>query len=211
MTPAELNPGLILILGALLIPLWPGKLKVMWMVALPVVAFLHAYGLDEGLHGKFDVMGLELTTLRLDGLSRIFGYIFLLAAFLGAIYAWHVGGWVEHTAGMIYAGSAIGAVYAGDLVTLFLFWEGTAIASVFLIWAVFIICGALLVIDPFVPKHEGYTFKYEVFEIERWWGFYGIYGFIGCVFLVLAAKEMRRIIMKPERYYEELEGIDEPR
>ena len=80
-----------------------------------------------------------------------------------------------------------------------------------LIWAVFIICGALLVIDPFVPKHEGYTFKYEVFEIERWWGFYGIYGFIGCVFLVLAAKEMRRIIMKPERYYEELEGIDDPR
>ena len=135
MTLAELNPGLILIFGALLIPFWPGKLKVAWMVALPIAAFIHAVGLPEGMNGVVDVMGLELTTTRLDGLSRIFGYIFLLAAFLGAIYAWHVGGWLEHTAGMIYAGSAIGAVYAGDLVTLFLFWEGTAIASVFLIWA----------------------------------------------------------------------------
>ena len=78
-----------------------------------------------------------------------------------------------------------------------------------LIWAVFIVCGFLLVIDPFVPKHEGYEYKYTLFEVERWWGFYGIYGFVGCVFLVLAAKEMRRIIMKPENYYEKLEGLDD--
>ena len=39
------------------------------------------------------------------------------------------------SAGLIYAGSALGAVFAGDLVTLFIFWEGIAIASVFLIWA----------------------------------------------------------------------------
>ena len=135
MTPAELSPGLILILGALLIPFLPGKLRVIWMVALPVIGFWQAMNLAEGLSGQIQVMGLELTTVRLDGLSRIFGIIFLIAAFLGGIYSFHVGGWVQHTAGMIYAGSAIGAVYAGDLVTLFLFWEGTAIASVFLIWA----------------------------------------------------------------------------
>ena len=66
------------------------------------------------------------------------------------------------------------------------------------------ICGALLAIDPFVHKH-GY------FEIEHWWGFYGIYGFVGCVFLVLGAKEMRKILMRPEDYYEELEGQDDDR
>ena len=42
---------------------------------------------------------------------------------------------MQETAGLIYAGSAIGAVFSGDLVSLFLFWEGTAISSVFLIWA----------------------------------------------------------------------------
>ena len=73
-----------------------------------------------------------------------------------------------------------------------------------IVMAVYAICGVLLVIDPFVHKH-GY------FQIEHWFGFYGIYGFVGCVFLVLAAKEMRRIIMMPEDYWEKLEGRDADR
>ena len=80
-------------------------------------------------------MGLSLVTLRVDKLSLLFGYVFLLAAFLGGIYALHVRDTIQHVAGLIYAGSALGAVFAGDLVTLFVFWEGIAIASVFLIWA----------------------------------------------------------------------------
>ena len=36
---------------------------------------------------------------------------------------------------MLYAGSALGAVFAGDFITLFVFWELLAITSVFLIWA----------------------------------------------------------------------------
>ncbi len=131
----DVSPGLILILGALAVPFLPGKLRTAWMLALPVLAFIQVLGLDHGLHGALSVFDLELTTLRVDRLSLIFGYIFLIATFLGVLYGIHVGGWMEHTAGLIYAGSALGAVFAGDLMTLFLFWEGTAIASVFLIWA----------------------------------------------------------------------------
>ena len=80
-------------------------------------------------------MGLSLVTLRVDSLSLLFGYIFLIAAFLGGLYALHVRDTAQHSAGLIYAGSALGAVFAGDLVTLFFFWEGIAVASVFLIWA----------------------------------------------------------------------------
>lgn len=65
--------------------------------------------------------------------------------------------------------------------------------------AVYAICGVLLVIDPFVHKH-GY------FEIEHVWGIYGVFGLVGCGFLVLAAKEMRRIIMMPEDYWDRIEG-----
>lgn len=36
---------------------------------------------------------------------------------------------------MFYAGSALGAIFAGDLLTLFVFWELLALTSVFLIWA----------------------------------------------------------------------------
>ena len=51
------------------------------------------------------------------------------------MFAWHVKDPVQQVAALLYAGSAIGAVFAGDLITLFIYWEGTAIASVFLIWA----------------------------------------------------------------------------
>ena len=67
--------------------------------------------------------------------SLVFGYIFHIAAILTALYAWRVRDTVQQTAATIYVGSAIGAVFAGDLLTLFVYWELTAISSVFLIWA----------------------------------------------------------------------------
>lgn len=69
------------------------------------------------------------------------------------------------------------------------------------VWGVYAISAAVLVIDPLVHKHGP-------FAIEHIWGFYGIYGFIGCVFLVLAAKEMRRFLMRSEDYYEREDGDD---
>lgn len=132
---ANISPGLVLILGALLVPLLNGLLRKLWIVTLPVLAFAHLMLLNSGYAGHLHVMGLDLVTLRVDDLSWIFGVIFLIAAFLGMIYAWHETDWLQPTAGLIYAGSAIGAVFAGDLLTLFVFWEGTAIGSVFLIWA----------------------------------------------------------------------------
>ncbi|MCB1921876.1 MAG: Na(+)/H(+) antiporter subunit D, partial [Candidatus Competibacteraceae bacterium] len=64
-----------------------------------------------------------------------FALIFLIASWLGVIYALHLRDTVQDVAALIYAGAAIGAVLAGDLVTLFIYWELTAISSVFLIWA----------------------------------------------------------------------------
>ena len=132
---ADLSPGLILIIGALLVPALRGNVRAIYMLALPVLAFIHLLFFEPGMHGQVQLAGLELITLRIDKLSLVFGYIFLIAALLGIIYALHVGDWVQHVAALIYSGCAIGAVFSGDLVTLFLYWEGTAIASVFLIWA----------------------------------------------------------------------------
>ena len=76
----------------------------------------------------------ELTLIRIDRLALVWGYIFHLAAFLSALYALHVKDALQHVSGAIYAGTAIGAVFAGDLITLFVYWELTAISSVFLVW-----------------------------------------------------------------------------
>jgi multicomponent Na+:H+ antiporter subunit D len=130
-----LSPGLILILGAALVPLLRGRARSAYMLALPIVAFLHLLGLPHGEFGQIQLFGIELTTVRVDRLSVVFGYIFLIATFLGLLYALHVKDTLQHVAALVYAGSAVAAVCAGDLITLFVYWEGTAIASVFLIWA----------------------------------------------------------------------------
>lgn len=131
----DINPGLIIILGALLVPVLPRALRGAYMLLLPLIAFFHLYGMPMGEAGAFSLFGLDLVTVRIDKLSLVFGYVFLIATFLGVIYALHVGDWIQHTAGLVYAGSAIGAVFSADLLSLFVFWEFTAISSVFLIWA----------------------------------------------------------------------------
>jgi multicomponent Na+:H+ antiporter subunit D len=132
---AELPPGLILILGALLIPVLPGRLRQVYMLALPVLAGLQLYGLEHGSFAQTEIFGYQLTLLRVDSLSVVFGTIFLIAAFLNVIYGLHERDAMQEVSALIYAGAATGAVFVGDLISLFVFWELTAISSVFLIWA----------------------------------------------------------------------------
>lgn len=65
-----------------------------------------------------------------------------------------------------------------------------------IVYGLYAVCALLLLIDPLVEKHGP-------FAIEHVWGFYDIYGFVGCVFLVLAAKVLRKIVMRVEDYYDE--------
>lgn len=132
---SSLNPGLILMLGALPVPFLRGALRSAYLLLLPSAAFAAILGLDSGLHGRIDIFDLELVTLRVDKLSLAFGYIFLFATFLGLLYSLHDDDPLQQIAGLVYAGSATAAVFAGDLITLFVYWELTAISSVFLIWA----------------------------------------------------------------------------
>jgi multicomponent Na+:H+ antiporter subunit D len=129
------NPALLLILGALPVPLLRGHLRSAWMLALPVAALALLWSAPEGVAGSFPLLGLTLEPLRIDALSRIFATAFCIAALVGVIYALHLRDAVQHTAILVYAGSAIGGTLAGDLVTLFVFWELTGLSSVFLVWA----------------------------------------------------------------------------
>ena len=132
---AEFPPGLILIVGAMLVPLLRGWARNIFMLALPVVSLALLLSLDHGVYGQFKLFDYELTPVRIDRLSMVFGIIFHIAAILCVIYAFHVQDAVQQVSALAYAGAAIAAVFAGDLITLFVFWELTAVTSVFLIWA----------------------------------------------------------------------------
>ncbi|MDZ4254639.1 MAG: Na(+)/H(+) antiporter subunit D [Sulfuritalea sp.] len=127
--------ALFLILGAALVPLFRGAARTAWMLLLPVAAFAYLLAVPQGNHGQVELLGQTLVLMRVDKLSLLFGYIFLIATLLSVVYALHVDDVQQHVAGLVYAGSAIGAVFAGDLISLFLYWEITAVSSVLLIWA----------------------------------------------------------------------------
>lgn len=128
-------PAFILIIGALLIPLFRGRVKQAYIVILPCLAFISLLMAPEGLYGVIKFMDYELVLGRVDRLSRIFGYIFTIMCFATAIFSLHLKDKAEVIAGFVYVGSALGAVFAGDYLTLYIFWEIMAFSSVCLICA----------------------------------------------------------------------------
>ncbi|MFM2130704.1 MAG: Na(+)/H(+) antiporter subunit, partial [Pseudomonadota bacterium] len=132
---ASLPPGLILILGGLALVLVPARLRAAYMLALTFAGLAQIWILPAGAHGNVQLFGYTLTLIRVDKLSLAFGTIFHIAAAINVIYGWREKDTVQHVSALVYAGAGIAAVFVGDLVSLFVFWELTAIASVFLIWA----------------------------------------------------------------------------
>ena len=132
---SSINPGLILILGALPALLLPSVIRRLYILALPIVGFMLVHQLEPGTLVTMEAFGMTLEPLQVDRLSLVWGYIFNIAAFLGLLFAWHERDILQQVSALVYAGAAIAAVFAGDLVTLFVFWELTGVSSVFLIWA----------------------------------------------------------------------------
>jgi len=128
-------PPLIFIFGALLVPLFKGRLKSAVMLLLPILAFITLVQIPEGKHWVFSFLDYDLILGRVDRLSRVFGYIFTIVSFIAIIFALKVDDNVQHVSGLMYAGGALGVTLAGDFFTLYIFWEIMAVASTFLILA----------------------------------------------------------------------------
>jgi multicomponent Na+:H+ antiporter subunit D len=129
------SPALLMILGAAVAAALPGRLRRGVLVALPVAALVLLWLLPEGTGFSITMFGLELTPLRVDALSRVFATGFLVAALLTSVYALHQRDPLQQAVIPVYAGSAVGGALAGDLLTLFVFWELAGLSSAFLIWA----------------------------------------------------------------------------
>ena len=123
-----------MMLAALPVIFVPHHLRQIFMLA---VIGMSGWSLTAGAgdHWVAGLMGLELVLYRADHLSLPFAIVFHIAAALNVFYGWHERRVTDHAAGLAYAGAAIAALHAGDLLTLFIWWEATAVTSVFLILA----------------------------------------------------------------------------
>jgi len=128
--------AVIYVLGALLLPLLPHhRVRAAFFLLVSAVAFIFLVNLEAGASLKFSFLNYELLPVRVDRLSLAFGYVFVIMGFLGGIYGFHVKDRVQQVTSMLYVGSSLGVVFAGDLFTLLVFWEIMAVSSLFLIWA----------------------------------------------------------------------------
>jgi len=132
---ASLNRGLLLIVVGLVCALLPQRqVRQALTIAAPLIGMVLLAQAPHGLDlSSASMMGLDLVLYRVDNLNFVFALAFLIAVLLNAIYAMHEDNALHDGIALIYGGASVAAVLAGDLMTLFIFWEVTAISSVVLI------------------------------------------------------------------------------
>ena len=120
MTLEWVHPGLVLILGAWLLPFLRGRVKRLAMLILPAAALIDCLLMKPGTYAAISFLGQDLVFGRVDRLALVFSYVFSLMALLGMIYALHVEDDSQHVAALTYAGGALGVTFAGDFLSLYL-------------------------------------------------------------------------------------------
>lgn len=127
-------PAFILMLGALLIALARPSMRPAIVLLAPIATVIAIWQLPDGVLMTAPFLGYQIELVEASGLRRLFGTIFALMALVGGLFGLKQAKWHELAAGYAYAAGAIGVSFAGDLITLFLFWEFMALFSTVVVW-----------------------------------------------------------------------------
>lgn len=128
-------PAILMIIGAFVLPVLPQKFRSSAFLVFPLIALATLWQLPDGYSLTATFGSNELVLVTVDSLSRIFATIFAMIAVIGGIYAFHIKDVGQQSSALLYAGGALGVSFAGDYITLYLFWELMAVSSTYLIWA----------------------------------------------------------------------------
>lgn len=120
--------------GPLIVWLLKGRIRQTGLIILAALALIDVIYLPRVTEWTVPFMGYQLVLLRVDTLSYLMGVIFATITFLAVLYAAGFGKPWMHLFAMLYAGTSMGVVFAGDWISLLIFWELMAITSTLLIW-----------------------------------------------------------------------------
>jgi hypothetical protein len=130
-----LSPALILVAGAILTALLRGNLRVAAILGAPLVTLWAIWQVPDGVSASITFLEYyQLQPVEGSSLRRLFATIFAIMAFAGGLYAFRQAKWYELAAAQAYAAGAVGVCFAGDLITLFLYWELMALFSTVIVW-----------------------------------------------------------------------------
>jgi multicomponent Na+:H+ antiporter subunit D len=128
-------PAAFLVIGGVGILLLPSRIRGYAAVLLSAFTLWYVWNLPDGARLVVGIGGQDLTLMRVDRLSLVFGKIFVLIGVIAGIYALHQRDTRQQVAALLYNAGALGVTFAGDYLTLYVFWELMAVSSVLLIWA----------------------------------------------------------------------------
>ncbi|MBK6394538.1 MAG: Na(+)/H(+) antiporter subunit D [Betaproteobacteria bacterium] len=130
-----LHPGLVLVAAGLALTLLSGRARTALTLLAPAAAVALVLAAPDGVAWRGTILGYPVVPYTVDALSRLFALVFAIMAFGGGLFALKQESRVEVPAAFVYAGSAIGVTLAGDLITVFVFWELMALGSTLVIWS----------------------------------------------------------------------------
>ncbi|MGE4073630.1 MAG: Na(+)/H(+) antiporter subunit D [Lysobacterales bacterium] len=127
-------PAFILILGALLIGISRPGLRPIIVLGAPLLTLWAIWQLPDGVLMTAKFLSYDIQLVEASAVRRLFATVFTLMAFGGGLFALRQARWQELAAAYAYAAGAVGVSFAGDLITMFLFWEFMALFSTVVVW-----------------------------------------------------------------------------
>ncbi|KAA1189502.1 Na(+)/H(+) antiporter subunit D [Pseudohalioglobus sediminis] len=129
-----LSPALILLLAAVLIGLTRGHARTAVVLLAPLITLWAVWQVPDGVQGTVKFLSYQIEPVEGSPLRRLFATVFAIMVFVGGLYAYRLARWYELAAAFAYAAGAVGVCFAGDLITLFLYWELMALFSTVVVW-----------------------------------------------------------------------------
>jgi multicomponent Na+:H+ antiporter subunit D len=127
-------PAFILIIGALLIAVSRPALRPVIVLLTPLVTLWAIWRLPDGVLLTTQFLGYPIELVESGKLRRLFATVFAVMVFAGGLFGLKQARWTELAAAYAYAAGAVGVAFAGDLITMFLFWEFMALFSTVVVW-----------------------------------------------------------------------------
>ncbi len=129
-----LPPALIMVAGGLLVALTRGVARTAVIMLAPLLTLLAIWHVPDGVVYDLPFLDYRIEPVEGSPVRRLFALIFALMALVGGLYAYRQAKWYEISAAFMYAAGAIGVCFAGDLISLFLYWELMALFSTVIVW-----------------------------------------------------------------------------
>jgi multicomponent Na+:H+ antiporter subunit D len=128
------SPAFILLIASVLICLVKGHARTAVILVAPVITLWAIWQIPDGVQGTIKFLSYNIEPVEGSPIRRLFATVFAIMVFVGGLYSFRIAKWYELAAAFAYAAGAIGVCFAGDLITMFLYWELMAIFSTIVVW-----------------------------------------------------------------------------